>query len=325
MAEQQFDVFLAHSSRDKSLIRHIYRRLKERGIKPWLDEEEIPPGISFQDEIQRAIGQIKTAAICIGQSELGPWQALELKAFISQCVKRNIPVIPVLLPGVDSVPENLVFLGEFHGVFFREGIEDQRAMFQLEWGITGRKPTAKAQPVPVEPPKPIAPPREDDDLASEKGVDYTRLRNLLKAQNFKDADNETYLRMLEAVGRSDGDWIREEELLNFPCADLKTIDRLWVKYSNGKFGFSVQKEIYVQCGGKPDGKYPGDKIWREFGDRVGWRVDNSWINYSDVTFSTSAPTGHLPFRFFGVLVVVSVINYTEEFFSLFSRIQTCKV
>ncbi len=69
--------------------------------------------------------------------------------------------------------------------------------------------------------------------------------------------------MLQAVGRKENDWIREKELLNFPCTDLRTIDRLWVKYSKGHFGFSVQKEIYLSVGGKPDGKYdkenPGKK------------------------------------------------------------------
>ncbi|MEB3359741.1 MAG: GUN4 domain-containing protein [Synechococcales bacterium] len=299
MMEQQFDVFLAHSSKDKPLIRQIYRQLRARGIRPWLDEEEIPPGTKFQDEIQQAIGQIKTAAICIGQNDLGPWQALELKTFISQCVRRDIPVIPVLLPGVEAIPENLLFLSEFHGVFFRNGIDDERAFFQLEWGITGRKPRIDATSVMLEPSEPVSSlPTEDadpaDNLASEKGIDYGRLRDLLKAQNFKDADYETYLRMLEAVGRKKGDWIRDKELLNFPCADLKTIDRLWVKYSDGKFGFSVQKKIYVQCGAKLEASIQGDKIWEKFGDRVRWRVNNSWIYYKDVTFSTSAPQGHLP-------------------------------
>ncbi|CCQ59603.1 GUN4 domain-containing protein, partial [Crocosphaera watsonii] len=32
---------------------------------------------------------------------------------------------------------------------------------------------------------------------------------------------------------------------NFPCEDLRIIDQLWVKYSNGQFGFSVQKQIYM--------------------------------------------------------------------------------
>ena len=133
----------------------------------------------------------------------------------------------------------------------------------------------------------------DDDLSSECNVDYTRLRDLLKAGNWKDADYETYLVMLKVVGRESGDWIRDEELLNFPCTDLRTIDRLWVKYSNGRFGFSVQKKIYLEVGGKPDGKYY-EEAWKKFGDRIGWRVKESWLSYTDVTFDTIAPLGHLP-------------------------------
>jgi hypothetical protein len=134
----------------------------------------------------------------------------------------------------------------------------------------------------------------EDDLSSEKGIDYTRLRDLLKAQDWKTADRETYEVMIRAVGKKSGDWFTSNELLNFPCADLLTIDRLWVKYSKGRFGFSVQKQIYVECGAKLDGQYPGDTIWSTFGDKVGWRVNGSWIYYSEVTFSTSAPQGHLP-------------------------------
>ncbi|MEM6868850.1 MAG: GUN4 domain-containing protein [Cyanobacteria bacterium P01_C01_bin.121] len=119
-------------------------------------------------------------------------------------------------------------------------------------------------------------------LESEKGIDYSKLRDLLAAQDWKAADQETYLRMLEVVGRKDGDWIRAEELKPFSHADLKTIDRLWVHYSNGHFGFSVQKQIYVECGAKLDGKYPGDKIWKEFCDCVGWRKGDSYLNYSSL-------------------------------------------
>ena len=136
------------------------------------------------------------------------------------------------------------------------------------------------------PPLPQPPtPTDDIPLESEKGIDYSELRNLLKAGKWKEADQETYLRMLEVVGRKGGDWIRAEELLNFPCKDLKTIDRLWVHYSKGHFGFSVQKKIYVECGGKLDSQYPGDKIWYKFCDRVGWRKDNRYVNYSDLKFN----------------------------------------
>ena len=62
MASQQFDVFLAHNHEDKPLIQENYtHRLRGREILPWLDEREIPPGASFQTEIQKAIGQNKNS------------------------------------------------------------------------------------------------------------------------------------------------------------------------------------------------------------------------------------------------------------------------
>lgn len=34
--------------------------------------------------------------------------------------------------------------------------------------------------------------------------------------------------------------------------------------------------------------------WRKFGDRLGWRVNGSWIRTTGVNFSDQAPEGHLP-------------------------------
>ncbi|MHC5723150.1 MAG: GUN4 domain-containing protein [Nostoc sp.] len=168
---------------------------------------------------------------------------------------------------------------------------------------------------------------QPDDLSSEKGIDYTRLRDLLAAKNWEKADEETYLVMIQAVGKKDDDYFNyfnftSDELLNFPCTDLRTIDRLWVKYSNGHFGFSVQKEIYLSVGGKADGKYYKG-AWEKFGDRIGWRVESSWISYSEVTFTfdTSAQRGNVPWMvfFWGFLGSWGV---GEGFFC---RIETCKL
>ncbi|MGF1569222.1 MAG: GUN4 domain-containing protein [Nodosilinea sp.] len=130
-----------------------------------------------------------------------------------------------------------------------------------------------------------------------KASRYAKLEELLKAQQWREADEETYRLMITTVGKEEGQWFDEEDLLNFPCDDLKTIDGLWVKYSDGKFGFSVQKQIYVDCGAKLDGKYPGDKIWYEFCDRVGWRKDDDYLKYSDLKANLSfSPTGEFPVR-----------------------------
>ncbi|MEM6255486.1 MAG: GUN4 domain-containing protein [Cyanobacteria bacterium P01_D01_bin.156] len=128
-----------------------------------------------------------------------------------------------------------------------------------------------------------------DDLDSEKGIDYSKLRDLLRDQRWKEADQETYTVMNKALNQ---DW-SNESLMNFPYKDLLTIDRLWVKYSNGKYGFSVQKEIYLQCGGVADGKFH-EKAWIKFGDTVEWRMNSSLLDYSDLKFDGDGPKGHLP-------------------------------
>ena len=135
---QDFDVFLAHNSQDKSQIEIIAQLLRHRGLNPWLDKEQIPPGRWFQDVIREAIPHVKSAAILISPKGLGKWQHLELRAFISQCVEAKIPVIPVLLPGVKKVPENLNFLKELNAVIFTKN-DDPQALDHLQWGITGKK------------------------------------------------------------------------------------------------------------------------------------------------------------------------------------------
>jgi len=138
--ESKYDVFLAHNSDDKKDVEIICAELRKRGLNPWLDKEQVPPGRMFQDYIQDAIKKISSAAIIIGDNGLGKWQYLELKSFISQCIDRNIPVIPVLLPNVDSLPEHLIFLREFSWVNFIDHIADSEAYDSLEWGITGIRP-----------------------------------------------------------------------------------------------------------------------------------------------------------------------------------------
>ena len=95
--------------------------------------------------------------------------------------------------------------------------------------------------------------------------------------------------MLKAAGKKAEErrYLTLEEIRNFPCADLLTIDQLWVTASSGKFGFSVQKQIWVEVGGKLD--YGEDKTatyeaFEKMSDRVKWRVDGDYISYDGCNF-----------------------------------------
>ena len=134
--------------------------------------------------------------------------------------------------------------------------------------------------------------KNEVSLVSAKEVDYRKLRDLLKAKKWKEADEETRRVMLKVASRESEGWLRREDAENFSCQDLETIDKLWVKYSNGKYGFSVQKQIYQSIIGTNKYEY---WYWKKFGDKVGWRKGGEWLSYSKLTWSTEEHyAGHLP-------------------------------
>lgn len=126
--------------------------------------------------------------------------------------------------------------------------------------------------------------------------------------------------MLQAIGRTKDDIIRSEELLNFPCTDLRTIDHLWVKYSNGRFGFSIQKQIYLEVGGLPDGKYY-EEAWKKFADRVGWKnlggyeinlLIGIWIErWISAVGGRHLPRGHLPIHHLCMHLSASLLSHQD--------------
>jgi hypothetical protein len=146
LAQQDFDVFLCHNSRDKAEVKAVALRLMERRIKPWLDEWELRPGLRWQLALEEQVRQVKSAAVFVGAEGLGPWQSEEIGAFLSACVERGIPVIPVLLPTAPSQPDLPVFLAARMWVDFRK--EQPEPLAQLVFGITGQK----AGTPPKEPP-----------------------------------------------------------------------------------------------------------------------------------------------------------------------------
>ncbi len=81
-------------------------------------------------------------------------------------------------------------------------------------------------------------------LPSTKEVDYRPLKFLLEAQQWEAADKETQ-KILRTLFQKINHLLpqRANDIQKLPCTDLLTIDRLWLKYSHERFGFSAQKWI----------------------------------------------------------------------------------
>ena len=137
-----YDVFLCYNSQDKPAIKAIAEQLEQHGIRPWLDEWELQPGIPWQEILEKQIEKIQAAAVFIGPGGMGPWQKLEQKALIGQFLKRECPVIPVILEGFKGSPELPLFLKELTWVDFRKKEPDP--FEQLSWGITGKTTVPEA-------------------------------------------------------------------------------------------------------------------------------------------------------------------------------------
>ncbi|PZV26519.1 MAG: GUN4 domain-containing protein [Snowella sp.] len=160
----------------------------------------------------------------------------------------------------------------------------------------------------------IDPNLEQAIIALESTVEtslYQQLETFLKNGQWKEADQETSRLMLQIVGKEADQWLSVEDIQNFPCEDLRTLDKLWVDYSNGKFGFSVQKKVWMDCGGVP-GQYDSD-MYEKFADQVGWQRGGDWLNYDDLTFLLDGSNhAHLPY-----LMLQRV--------TIFSRATTCNL
>ncbi|AFZ12531.1 serine/threonine protein kinase [Crinalium epipsammum PCC 9333] len=141
-------------------------------------------------------------------------------------------------------------------------------------------------------PKTIISPQPQINLVTSK-CDYRKLDRLLADGKWREADKETTIVMLKVAGREKEGYLDLDSCRNFPPQELRTIDQLWLKYSNNRFGFSVQKQIWVTNGGKLDGSYDWD-TYCKLADEVGWRKRGNWLSYSDLTFIINAPKGHLP-------------------------------
>lgn len=120
------------------------------------------------------------------------------------------------------------------------------------------------------------------------GQDFSKLKSLLEAQDFKAADAETrslLIKMCGAEAQKRG-WVYFAEVKTIPEEDMDTLEKLWQEHSNGRFGFVQQRKIWRKNRGQFD----------KFAEEVSWFTD-TWKNRNwpdEFIYSLEAPVGHLP-------------------------------
>ncbi|KAL5703035.1 hypothetical protein ACHQM5_028178 [Ranunculus cassubicifolius] len=123
------------------------------------------------------------------------------------------------------------------------------------------------------------------------------LEQYLIAQDFQKADEETRRLIIVLAGEAaeKRGYVFFSEVQFIPEADLLTIDSLWRQYSNGRFGYSVQKKIYEK----------EREDFSNFFRKVGWMIKleteevdqynyRAFPNEFTWVLNDDTPEGHLP-------------------------------
>jgi WD40 repeat protein len=131
-----YDVFLAHHTPEKEAATWLEHRLRQEGLRAFLDDRDLLAGRSLPAEIQRGFLASRSFALLLGPSGLGDWQGLEIDMAIQRTLREPYPILVVTLPGADLADLPPALQPRLR-VDFSAGLEDEAALQRLVLGIRG--------------------------------------------------------------------------------------------------------------------------------------------------------------------------------------------
>lgn len=224
-------IFLAHATEDKAMIRNLYRELKDNGLEPWLDEENLKPGVNWEMEIKEAIKNARFFMACITQrsvSKNGHVQK-ELRMALDELEKKApnvIYFIPVLIDDIElpDITVGTIQLKDYHAARLYLKGEQERLINHLK------------QQVGIL-----------DEIKRKENPNFEKLRN-----EIANGQVETALRLLmETVKGEDIDMYNNMILLSKSYSELKRKNILGLisheEYSrdNNRIVFSMLELIKI--------------------------------------------------------------------------------
>ena len=135
-----YDVFLSHSSFDKSWVIELKASLERYEISSWLDKDEIRPGEIFAEALEDALDKCSAIVLVVSEKSISSgWVKSEYYRALTLIHQKNkeVKIIPVIkikapMPG---------FLNDRKHVDFTKD-DYNTNVWRLAWGITRQKPSS---------------------------------------------------------------------------------------------------------------------------------------------------------------------------------------
>lgn len=319
-------IFISYSRKDQAYVKKIIEALEARQLPVWLDSRT-NYGAKWAQIIQSNLEKSKVFLLVMSpRSRNSIWVANEL----IHALKCKKPIFPILLegeiwmdvasiqtfdatggklpcgsfftdvskyfPDVDSDTHSTIGTSTFSG---NSGESTNLSIYQGQLSEGLQVPQIQ--------------------IRSDVDIEYDYLEDLLRKSRWKEGDVETQ-NIIRSIFKKH---VSFDDPESFPLKDLYTIDSLWTVYSEGLFGFKVQREIYIQCGGDPRSEYkkktpPEPVFWDQFCDKIGWRRNGQYASHSKIyelceVASGSNKIGLLPYACFPNNVVYKTSGRPELF------------
>ena len=122
-----YDVFLSHRSTDAPVVIRIAQRLRDAGLRVWLDEWMIKPGDDIYLAVEKGLEQSRTLVLCVSRAAIeSDWVGLERStALFRDPANRARRFVPLLLEDT-PLPDTI---GRYRYIDYRR--EDSAAFAEL--------------------------------------------------------------------------------------------------------------------------------------------------------------------------------------------------
>lgn len=314
-------IFISYSRQDKVYVNKLEAYLIQNRLPVWLDKQ-IDYGREWPRVIEKHVEKCQVFLLVMSpRSKESDWVLRELTH--AQDLKKLI--IPLLLEGESwlQVAELQRFDVKGNKLPPDSFIKSVRSI------VSAVSLPSDSDPESVKKTKNS---QYENDFKVFLDIRYKNLERFLANGKWKDADEETLEIMLQIANKRVIHYLRKEDIENFPCEDLLAIDQLWIKYSKGLFGFSMQSNIFGELGGFSAFRFDErDRAWMNFGTKVGWRkydwtnIKWTWLSYDQIFGLTwdkigfKRQKGNLPRKCYDRAGEIQI-----PFNQIQSRLWTCK-
>ncbi|MCA1697819.1 MAG: toll/interleukin-1 receptor domain-containing protein, partial [Actinobacteria bacterium] len=142
---QAYDVFVSYSSADKPVVHALAQRLRDHGLRVWLDDWEIEYGDSIPSRIEDGLERSRVLVLCMSERAFGSdWSRLEGYTFrFRDPLNRERRFVPLRLDDAPAPGS----LGQFRYIDWR--VPSDAALDALVAACGG--PVGEPEPVPESP------------------------------------------------------------------------------------------------------------------------------------------------------------------------------